>query len=126
LCIAITFFAVTLLGDQRREQIIASRSGQYIVQILDKADSVAPPEIHQVIGPYIHQINQRLDPNFRPDPAQDLQHLQQMFQQQAQQAQEAGAAKLSAAAAEALKWQPPPTAKPQTPAGFISTGGDRR
>jgi membrane protein required for colicin V production len=83
LCIAITFFAVTLLGQQQRDRIIASRSGQYIVRLLDKADAVAPPEIHQVIGPYIQKINERLDPNYQPNPAGDLQNLQQMWQQQA-------------------------------------------
>ena len=40
LCIAITFFAVTLLGQDQRERIIASRSGKCIVQILDKADAI--------------------------------------------------------------------------------------
>jgi membrane protein required for colicin V production len=83
LCIAITFFAVTLLGQQQRDRIIASRSGQYIVRFLDKADAVAPPEIHQVIGPYIQKINERLDPNYQPNPAGDLQNLQEMWQQQA-------------------------------------------
>ena len=72
LCIAITFFAVTLLGQAQREQDPRLAAGHYIVQILDKADSVAPPEIHEVIGPYIHKINERLDPNYQPNPQQDL------------------------------------------------------
>jgi membrane protein required for colicin V production len=87
LCIAITFFAVSLL-ESRRDQIIASRSGQYIVQILDKADAVTPPEIHRVIGPYIDRVNQRLDPNYRPPPTGDLrelQQLQELWQRQSQQ-----------------------------------------
>jgi membrane protein required for colicin V production len=83
LCIAITFFAVSLLGQQQRDRIIASRSGQYIVRFLDKADAVAPPEIHQVIKPYIEKINERLDPNYQPNPAGDLQDLRQMWPQQA-------------------------------------------
>jgi membrane protein required for colicin V production len=82
LCIAITFFAVSLTAQQQRDQIIASRSGHYIVQVLDKADAVAPPEIKQVIGPYIDKINQRLDPNFRPNPQQDFQDLRSLWEQQ--------------------------------------------
>lgn len=121
LCIAITFFAVTLLGQTQRERIIASRSGQYIVQFLDKADAVAPPEIQQVISPYIRRINERLDPNYRPNPGGDLQRIQQLWQQQA------------ASGGQTLPpWPsggaPPATsgAAPATPAWPASTGGERR
>jgi membrane protein required for colicin V production len=124
LCIAITFFAVTLLGQERRDQIIASRSGQYIVQILDKADTVAPPEIHDVIGPYIHKINERLDPDYQPDPTHDLQNLQQLWQQQAGQAG-APSTGVGGFTFPTIPTQQPP-ATPQTPAGLISTGGNRR
>jgi membrane protein required for colicin V production len=82
-CIAITFFAVSLLGQEKRDQIIASRSGRYIVQVLDQADTVAPPEIKKVIGPLIDKVNQRLDPNYRPNPQDDLQKLRQLWDQQA-------------------------------------------
>lgn len=128
LCIAITFFAVTLLGQERRDQIIASRSGQYIVQILDKADTVAPPEIHEVIGPYIHKINERLDPNYRPDPNQDLQNLQHLWQQQAARAGAPIPAPTTGGGGFTWPAAPaqPPAAAPPTPAGLISTGGDRR
>lgn len=122
-CIAITFFAVTLLGQTQRDQIIASRSGRCIVQVLDKADAVAPPEIKQVIGPYIDKINQRLDPNYQPNPQQDLQNLQRLWQEQAAQAGDA-----------AVDWatpQPAPTtslpnAPPSTSAIPISNGSNRR
>ena len=66
LCIAITFFAVTILPQAQKDTIIASRAGQYIVQILDKTHSVVPPEIHEVIHPYVEKIEQRLDPNYQP------------------------------------------------------------
>ena len=64
-CIGITFFAMTLpwLNSGQKENIIASRSGQYIVRILDNADAVVPPEINQVLGPYITRVRQGLDPN---------------------------------------------------------------
>jgi membrane protein required for colicin V production len=63
LCVAITFFAVSLLPQAQKELILASQTGHYIVVLLDKADSVVPPEMHDVIGPYLHQIEQQLDPN---------------------------------------------------------------
>jgi membrane protein required for colicin V production len=63
LCVAITFFAVSLLPQPQKEQILASQTGHYIVVMIDKADAVVPPEIHDVIGPYLHRIEQQLDPN---------------------------------------------------------------
>lgn len=126
LCVAITFFAVTLLGDARRERIIASRSGQYIVRFLDKADTVAPPEIHEVIGPYIHRINERLDPNYRPDPTNDLQNLQQLWQQQAAQGGAAGVTPAEGGFAWPAAPATAPAATPQPSAGLPSTGSNRR
>lgn len=120
ICIAITFFAVSLLGDQRRDQILASRSGQYIVQFLDKADAVAPPEIKEVIGPYIDRINARLDPNYQPNPQQDLQDLQRLWNQTQQATQGAPGSSWPATMP-----QQPPVSQPQTPAWPISGGGDR-
>lgn len=139
LCIAITFFAVTLLGQQQRERIVASRSGQYIVQILDKADSVAPPEVHDVIGPYIKKINQRLDPNYQPDPVQDIQGVKQLWEQ----AQGGGLAPVwptpgsAPPAGGGISWPtagttsaptaaPLPQGEPKTPVWPASTGGERR
>jgi membrane protein required for colicin V production len=63
LCVAITFFAVSLLPQPQKEQILASQTGHYIVVLIDKTDAVVPPEIHEVIGPYLHRINEQLDPN---------------------------------------------------------------
>jgi hypothetical protein len=33
---------------------------------LDKSHSVFPPEIHDVVDPYLNKIEQRLNPNFQP------------------------------------------------------------
>jgi membrane protein required for colicin V production len=148
LCIAITFFAVTLLGQVQRDKIVASKSGQYIVQILDKADAVAPPEIHDVIGEAIQRIKRPLvDPTYQPNAGQDLQGLGELFRQQAAQA---GQAAVNAAGeATANGWPAPstttgeqsgtsgfnwptmppntaPATAPQTPAIPISTSGNRR
>jgi membrane protein required for colicin V production len=127
ICIAITFFAVSLLGQVQRDKILASRSGHYIVQVLDKADAVAPPEIQQVIGPYIQKINDRLDPNYKPNPQQDLQDLQKLWNEQAGGAAGAG----GWPAAGNIAWPAAPnTATPATapsmPAWPISTGGEKQ
>ena len=148
LCIAVTFFAVTLLGQTQRDQIVASRSGHYIVQILDKADAVAPPEIHSVIGEAIQRIKRPLvDPNYRPNPGKELEGLGELFRQQAAQdgamtpssktnawPLPAGAIETAAnAAAAATGWPTmsptigtPPTTVPLTPALPVSSGGNRR
>lgn len=127
ICIAITFFAVSLLGQVQRDKILASRSGHYIVQVLDKADAVAPPEIQQVIGPYIQKINDRLDPNYQPNPQQDLQDLQKLWSEQAGGA--AGAGGWPAAGNIAWPTAPntaPPATAPSMPAWPISTGGEKQ
>jgi membrane protein required for colicin V production len=69
LAIAITFFAVTILPQNQKDMIIASRTGEYIVRLLDKTHAIVPPEIHEVIHPYVERIEQRLDPNYQPGPS---------------------------------------------------------
>ena len=44
--------------------------------LLNKADAVCPPELHQVVGPYLNTIEERLNPNFQPH-GQDLQQTWQ-------------------------------------------------
>lgn len=66
LCVAITFFAVTLLPPAQGEAIVASQSGRYIVALLDKSHAVFPPELHQIVDPYLDKIEQRLNPNWQP------------------------------------------------------------
>ncbi len=60
LCVVITFFALSLWTDSR-QKIIDSRSGYYIAELIDRADAVMPEEIHQVLGPYMHQVEKGLD-----------------------------------------------------------------
>lgn len=61
-CIGITFFAAMLL-ESYRPSILNSRAGHYIGVLLAKSDSVFPPEVQKVIGPYVDRIEQGLDPN---------------------------------------------------------------
>jgi membrane protein required for colicin V production len=74
LCVAITFFAVTLLPQPQGEAIVASRAGRYIVVLLNKAQDVVPPELNQVIDPYLHKIEERISGS-NPPQGPDLQNL---------------------------------------------------
>lgn len=59
-CVGVTFFAVTLLPPTFKQQIIGSQSGRYIARLLDETDSLFPPEVHQVIGPYLDRLESEL------------------------------------------------------------------
>jgi membrane protein required for colicin V production len=64
LCMVVTMFAVTLLGDTARNAIYASRSGGYIVRGINQVSAVVPTEIHKYIDPYIAEFNNKIaDPN---------------------------------------------------------------
>lgn len=58
-CVLVTLFAVTLLGDRVREKIVVSRSGHYISSVLDRSEAVIPPEIHEILGPYLRRFDER-------------------------------------------------------------------
>lgn len=59
-CVIITLFAVTLMGEPQKKTIIHSRSGYYIAVLLDRSHAVMPDEFHDVIGPCIHSLDERL------------------------------------------------------------------
>jgi len=61
LCVVITFFAVTL-SDRSRDAVLESHSGHYIAVLLARADAVMPAELHQVLDPYLHRLEQELEP----------------------------------------------------------------
>lgn len=60
LCVAITFFAVTLSEDAR-ELALHSRSGHYISVLIDRAGPVMPEEVHDVLSPYLDKLEQGLN-----------------------------------------------------------------
>lgn len=60
LCVVITFFAVTLLGEDLRREVIESRSGLYIARLIDRADRLMPHEIHEFLDPYLNELDERL------------------------------------------------------------------
>ncbi|MDP6468790.1 MAG: CvpA family protein [Pirellulaceae bacterium] len=60
-CVIITLFAMTLLGDTHRRAIVQSRSGYYIAVVLDKSHTLMPSELHDVLHPYLHSLDERVD-----------------------------------------------------------------
>jgi membrane protein required for colicin V production len=65
LCVLITLFSVALLSDAQRQAICNSRSGYYIAVLLDRADAVIPPELHEVLGPYLNQLDRNVPHDHR-------------------------------------------------------------
>jgi membrane protein required for colicin V production len=74
LCVAITFFAVTLLPQQQGEAIVASRAGHTIVVLLHRAHDIVPQELDQQIAPYLQKIEERISGN-SPPQGQNLQNI---------------------------------------------------
>ena len=56
-CVIATLFSITLLGEGTREMIVSSRSGYYIAVLLDKSHTLMPEEIHEVLHPFINQLD---------------------------------------------------------------------
>lgn len=60
-CILLTLFAVTLAGEKVRETVVSSKSGHYIADVLDRSESVIPPEIHSFVDPYLRRFEQQFN-----------------------------------------------------------------
>lgn len=58
LCIVVTFFAVTLAPDYRH-QIVASRSGRFVAELIVRADTYLPKEIHDTVEPFVDQFERQ-------------------------------------------------------------------
>ncbi|MFM8579355.1 MAG: CvpA family protein [Planctomycetaceae bacterium] len=59
MCIVVTFFAVTLAPDYR-PQIVGSKSGQIMADLIVRADALLPPDIHELVEPFIKQFEENL------------------------------------------------------------------
>ena len=59
-CLLITMFAMSLLGPSQQNAICQSRSGYYIANALDRGVGVLPKEIHDVVGPYLVSLDNKL------------------------------------------------------------------
>jgi membrane protein required for colicin V production len=59
-CLLITMFAMSLLGPNQQAAICQSRSGYYIASALDRGAGILPKEIHDVVGPYLANLDDKL------------------------------------------------------------------
>lgn len=87
LCVVITLFAMVLVGDAQRQQIVHSYSGYYIAVLLDKSHAVLPQEVHDQVHPLIHSLDQSLPAGYEHFHEQPQQPWQpnQPWQPQPQQ-----------------------------------------
>lgn len=67
LCLVITFFAVTL-SEPLRQNVLNTYSGRTIGKVIKRTSPILPPEVRNVLGAYIDQLDRRLDPASPPEP----------------------------------------------------------
>ncbi len=62
-CVGVTFLVLTVAPTPAawKQHAVNSRSGYYIARLIDETESVFPPEVHQVIGPYLDQLGNELE-----------------------------------------------------------------
>lgn len=60
LCVAITFFAVSLSGEHFRQSILESRSGCYIGHFIERLDSIMPKGMHEAVHPILERLDAQL------------------------------------------------------------------
>ena len=60
LCIAITFFAVSLSGENFRKSILESHSGRYIGHFIERIDSIMPQGINEMVHPILERLDAKL------------------------------------------------------------------
>ncbi len=85
LCMLVTLFSVSLLGDSARDAIVQSRSGGLIAGAINRMDSVMPREIHVYLDKYIEEFRNRMtevDPTFMEQGEQELDQALQTFKGQ--------------------------------------------
>ena len=58
LCVVVTFFSVTL-APAYRHQIVASRSGRLVAELIVRADTYLPKEIHETVDPFVKQFERQ-------------------------------------------------------------------
>jgi membrane protein required for colicin V production len=58
ICIVVTFFAVTL-APAYRHQIVGSRSGRLVAEIIVRADEMLPPAIAEPVHPFVKQFEEQ-------------------------------------------------------------------
>ena len=62
LCVVVTFFSV-ILAPAYRHQIVASRSGRLVAELIVRADTYLPKEIHETVDPFVKQFEKQFEPS---------------------------------------------------------------
>jgi membrane protein required for colicin V production len=60
LCMVITMFSVTLLGEQAHNAIHNSRIGPYVVTGITKVSAIVPEEVSQITQKYVDEFHQKI------------------------------------------------------------------
>ncbi len=55
LCVVITFFTVTMAPNYR-QQVVNSRSGRIVAELIVRADTYLPREVHDTVDPFVRQF----------------------------------------------------------------------
>lgn len=60
LCMVVTMFSVSLLGEKARDSIHQSKTGYYVVRGIDQLSGFAPNELAQFIHPYVVNFQENI------------------------------------------------------------------
>lgn len=67
LCVVITFFSVTL-APTYRNQIVGSKSGRLVAELIVRADTYLPKDVHDTVEPFVKQFEQQFQQPFNALP----------------------------------------------------------
>lgn len=67
LCVVITFFSVTL-APAYRNQIVGSKSGRLVAELIVRADTYLPKDVHETVEPFVKQFEQQFQQPFNSQP----------------------------------------------------------
>lgn len=68
LCVVVTFFAVTLAPNYR-DQIVGSRSGRLVAELIVRADQILPPDVVATVAPFVQRFEDELNKPAGPQAA---------------------------------------------------------
>jgi membrane protein required for colicin V production len=71
LCVVVTFFAVTLTPNYR-DQIVGSRSGRLVAELIVRADQILPPDVVATVAPFVQRFEDELNKPAGPNAAPGL------------------------------------------------------
>ena len=60
LCMVVTMFSVSLLGEKARDSIHQSKTGYYVVKGIDQLSGIAPAELAEFIHPHVETFQQNI------------------------------------------------------------------